>query len=76
MKGGVKASNNANDVVECFVQFDQSKGEVSMQPCVSQVIIGEDATQQMLCTPQKEAQLWELGVEDLAGAVPVKGQLR
>ena len=75
-RDGVKASNSINDAVDCFVQFDQSKGKLSTQSCVSQVSIGEDATQQMLCTPQKGAQFWELGAEDLAGAVPVKGRLR
>ena len=50
-KDGVKDSNSAN-VVECFVQSDQSKGEVSIQSCVRQVTIGKDAMQ------QKGAQFW------------------
>ena len=70
-----KSSNSANDGVDSFVQFDQSKGEFSTQSFVSQPAIGEDATQQMLGTPQRGAQFRELGVEDLAGAVPVKGLL-
>ena len=70
-KEGVKASNSANNAVDCFVQFDQSKGELNMQSCVSQVTIGEDSSQEMLCTPQRGAQFWELGAEDMTGAVPV-----
>ena len=70
--GYTEVDMSVDDCADCFDLSNTSERcELDMHSCMSQ-----SSSQEVLGAPQKGAQVWEVGVDDLSTPVSVKGQLK